>query len=338
MAAIIIGAEELAANEVSLRYMRGDNAGEHDGASPDAAQPSSNPHIYNVTYIGSGIDGAAKNEHALLMRDGTCGTYANSIFTDFANFALQVEDLESGYDSRECMENGDLVLRGNVWWASGEGSELNAGTNGIIQATSGGDASAQFLIDHLSANCNTLEDPGINISRDTDGGLNPSPATTLTGGLDDYPNDNSFFTPVCFKGAFESDGVWIKGWTAISEYGVLDNSVQGKFEVDAESGCQLCESVSTSETQKNGYLLAQANPNPTTGYSVINFELPSSADITMNVYDINGKPVMTILTEERFSAGAHTVELNLSNMANGVYYYTLQNKDVILTRSLVVTK
>ena len=202
-----------------------DNGAEMDGAIPDGNLPFAKPTVYNATYIGSGIGSTAANEHALLFRDGTGGQYSNSIFTEYANFAIQVEDRAAsvGVDSRQRLEDGDLVLSNNIWWNFGSGNELNAGPNGIIQTTDDAeDPTAQFLIDHLAGNANALQDPQLgNVARTVGGGLDPRPSNVAYGNLADFPEGDDFYTPVSFKGAFCNDGVWINNWTAVSEYGYL---------------------------------------------------------------------------------------------------------------------
>ncbi|HET8963808.1 MAG TPA: hypothetical protein VFM99_07920 [Chitinophagales bacterium] len=67
-----------------------DNGGELDGAIPDGQTPFSNPSIFNVTMIGSGIGAEAANPAALLFRDASGGTIANSIVTSFNFYAIEV--------------------------------------------------------------------------------------------------------------------------------------------------------------------------------------------------------------------------------------------------------
>ena len=202
----------------------GDNAAEMDGAKPDANTPSSNPQVYNATYVGSGTSGIAKNEHALLFRDGTRGRYTNSIFTDFANFAIQVEDRASGTDSRSYMEAGELVISNNIWFGFGEGSQLNAGESAIIQATDEAeDPTAQFLIDHLANNGNTIESPQLGGISRTEGSKMYDPRPVANGpaysNLGSYPDDD-FYTEVNYKGAFGAS-LWIRNWTALDFYEFL---------------------------------------------------------------------------------------------------------------------
>lgn len=315
----------------------GDNAGEHDGAKPDANTPSSNPTIFNATYIGSGTGSSAKNEHALLFRDGSRGTYANSIFTDFANYAVQVEDLAEGVDSRFYMEAGELNLLNNIWFGFGEGAELNAGISGIIQATEGAeDPNAQFLIDHLSNNNNTLEDPGISISRTTDRALDLRPGAAAFSGL--ASSSLSYHDDVDYKGAFSNKGVWIAGWTALSEYQVLDPFVT-YFDETGEVECQLATDTEEQLVkEENGYFLVQNQPNPTNGMTDISFTLPESANVNLYILTLEGKVLTQLINNDRLVQGDHTVSFNASNLPNGIYFYTLTNEAVTVTKKMVVQK
>ncbi len=311
----------------------GDNAGEHDGAKPDAATPSSNPSIFNATFIGSGVDGTAKNEHALYFRDGSRGTYGNSIFTDFANYAIQVEDRASGVDSRQYMEAGELNIVNNIWWNFGEGTELNAGTNGIIQATGDAeDPTAKFLVDHLVANGNTIKNPGLGgISRTDDGGLDPRPSDVVTSGLAKEP-EGDFYTTTEFKGAFCTEGVWIAEWTALAEYGILSPDIPYAEE--------NCETVSVKElaSAAKGFVLEQNAPNPSINTTNIAFTLPTATNVSLVIYDMNGKIVKQLLNNEKFAAGQHSVDLDASSLANGTYVYSLFNANVTLGSVMIVKK
>lgn len=315
----------------------GDNGGEHDGAKPDANTPSSNPNIYNATYIGTGTSSPAGNEHALLFRDGSRGTYANSIFTDFANFAIQVEDRASGVDSRSYMEAGELNLLNNIWFGFGEGSELNAGTNGIIQATSDAeDATAQFLIDHLTINNNTLTDPGISISRMANRGFDPRPGAAALSNLASY--SGSFHDPVAYKGAFSDKGVWNAGWTALSEYEVLDPFML-YYDETGNVECQMATDTKEQLVkEENGYLLVQNQPNPTSGLTDISFTLPEATNVSLFILTLDGTVVSRLVDNDRLVAGEHVVSFNASNLPNGIYFYTLTNEAVTVTNKMVVQK
>lgn len=82
---------------------------------------------YNATYIGSGAFSTnGDNDVVLKIRDNAGGKYHNSIFTDFAGEGVDIEDLESGEDSRARLEAGDLVLADNIWWGFGAGEDVTS--------------------------------------------------------------------------------------------------------------------------------------------------------------------------------------------------------------------
>lgn len=306
----------------------GDNGAEMDGAKPDDNARFSQPNIYNATYIGSGIGAAAKNEHALLFRDGTGGYYHNSIFTSFVGKALQVEDLSSGLDSRQRLENGELALKNNIWWEFGAGADL---TDIINPTTAGGDVT--WLINHLGTNGNTLEDPQLGgISRDTDEGLDPRPNFDgpAFGSLSSY--DDPWHTPVYYKGAFCSQGVWIKGWTALSEYGILNSAVP------ASPGA--CQTTSTDDffKENNGFVLAQNTPNPVFNETTISFSTPRAADVSLVITNAYGKVVKQVLNDARLMEGDYNEVISTADMPAGVYFYSLRADKVVLTKSFMIQK
>ena len=319
------------------------NGAEMDGAKPDSNTPSSNPQVYNATYIGSGANNTTAgldNEHALLFRDGTRGRYANSIFTDFANFAIQVEDLASGVDSRQYMEDGELVLENNIWFGFGAGDQLSAGMNGFIQATDGAeDPDAQFLVDHLADNGNAVDDPLLTgISRNTDGGLDPRPAMegpAYTTALADFPGDD-FYSPVIYKGAFCASGAWVAGWTALDFYGVLADVDYADSE--GATGCDVSTSTESLVKQQSGIKLFQNVPNPVNDQTMITFELPNAAVVSLDVFDMNGRLVSTLVDREQRGAGEYTETLNASNLEDGIYIYRLTAGNVVITKPLVVNR
>ena len=317
------------------------NGGEHDGASPDDAAPFSNPIIFNATYIGSGVNAPAniKNEFALLMRDNTAGIYANSIFTDFKRHALQVEDLDNGVDSYGQLESGLLKLEENIWWQFGEGTELNCGNNGIL-LDNGGDNDCSALINHLTDNGNTLEDPKLGgIARDQSGGLDPRPANDGPA-YDDAPLSNNpsngYTDKTFFKGAFCSEGVWIKGWTGLSDYKVLDLKVPYiNGTCDIEPGDPNSVNVVSISA---GYTLRQNAPNPANGLTDIVFELPKSTQVTLSVFDVTGRMIAQPISNARHAEGVHTVEFNTLSLSAGIYFYTLHNEEAVITRKMIVNK
>ncbi|MEL7021370.1 MAG: T9SS type A sorting domain-containing protein [Bacteroidota bacterium] len=300
----------------------GDNNAEMDGAKPDAGTPSSNPLILNATYIGAGANATAKNEHALLFRDGTRGAYANSIFTDGTNFGLQIEDVDSGIDSYQYYQDGALQLMNNIFWSFGQ--DLIQGTAAATPAIA-----AQLITDN-----NVQADPQLrSISRTTDGGFDPRPSEDGPAydqnALAAFPNDD-FFTTSFFKGAFCDDGVWIQKWTALAQNNVLGADVP----FSGNAGCDVT-SVEDFVSVDNGFVLTQNYPNPVVTTTDIFFSLPEAATISLEIFTVDGQLAASIYDNERLIAGDHNVTYDASKLPQGFYYYSLKSGDLTITRSMM---
>ncbi|MCG2591128.1 T9SS type A sorting domain-containing protein, partial [Rhodohalobacter sulfatireducens] len=81
------------------------------------------------------------------------------------------------------------------------------------------------------------------------------------------------------------------------------------------------------------FTLAQNYPNPFNPTTVISYQLPVSSEVRLEVYDMLGRNVAT-LVDGQVSAGRHTVNFDARNLSSGVYLYRLQAGSQIMTRKL----
>ncbi len=71
------------------------------------------------------------------------------------------------------------------------------------------------------------------------------------------------------------------------------------------------------------FSLSQNYPNPFNPSTKINFSIPQQSQVTLKIYDVLGKEVMTLVNDVK-SAGNYEVEFNASNLASGAYFYKIQ--------------
>ncbi len=87
----------------------------------------------------------------------------------------------------------------------------------------------------------------------------------------------------------------------------------------------------------NVLTLAQNQPNPAVARSTIRFELPRAGKVRLELYDLNGHRVATLVEGMR-AAGAHDVTLDTAKLAAGVYFYELRAGAWTQSRHLVVVR
>jgi hypothetical protein len=77
-------------------------------------------------------------------------------------------------------------------------------------------------------------------------------------------------------------------------------------------------------------------PNPTSNFSVLKLNLSKASIIYANVLDLKGNQIMEILDRKLFSSGEGYLEINSSNLANGVYIVKTNIDDKIFYEKLII--
>ena len=86
------------------------------------------------------------------------------------------------------------------------------------------------------------------------------------------------------------------------------------------------------------FSLDQNYPNPFNPKTTIHYSLPSAGEVELNVYNILGQKVATLVSEKK-AAGSYKVQWDASGFASGVYFYKLIIEDKYTsTRKLVLMK
>ena len=76
--------------------------------------------------------------------------------------------------------------------------------------------------------------------------------------------------------------------------------------------------------------IGQAYPNPVASELTIPFELESADEISVSIFDISGK-ILQRQAAQRFMPGANKINMNVSDLPTGNYFYTLIPSDGIST-------
>lgn len=84
-----------------------------------------------------------------------------------------------------------------------------------------------------------------------------------------------------------------------------------------------------------GYTLGQNYPNPFNEKTNISFVIPTSACVSLKVYNMLGNEVCELAGKE-YSSGMHTLEFDSKNMAEGLYVYTLKADKFTASQKMIV--
>lgn len=84
-------------------------------------------------------------------------------------------------------------------------------------------------------------------------------------------------------------------------------------------------------------LVTQNYPNPFNPVTRIDFALNETKDVRLEVYDILGRKVAT-LVDERLNMGFHSVSFDGSGLASGVYLYRIITDQTVLSKKMVLVK
>lgn len=83
--------------------------------------------------------------------------------------------------------------------------------------------------------------------------------------------------------------------------------------------------------------LSQNYPNPFNPETTIEFDLDQSARVVLEVFDITGRKVRTLVDDNRLF-GNYTVRFNALDLASGVYLYRLRSGNSMITKKLTIIK
>ncbi|MBI5709508.1 MAG: PQQ-binding-like beta-propeller repeat protein [Candidatus Eisenbacteria bacterium] len=84
--------------------------------------------------------------------------------------------------------------------------------------------------------------------------------------------------------------------------------------------------------------LAQSAPNPARTTAIIHFALPAAGPVTLEVFDVQGRRVATLLDRQVHTAGGHDVLVRADQWGSGAYFYRLEAAGRSATRKMIVVE
>ena len=127
------------------------------------------------------------------------------------------------------------------------------------------------------------------------------------------------------------------------EYSFIDKNLTGgtKFtyrlkQIDNDGKYQYSKEIEVEVIPKE-YELSQNYPNPFNPATDIKYNLPEASRVTLNVYNIIGQKVASLVNGE-VEAGFHSVTFDGRDLPSGTYIYRLQTPNYTQTKKMVLLK
>lgn len=105
----------------------------------------------------------------------------------------------------------------------------------------------------------------------------------------------------------------------------------GTFEVDLKTS-----GIREDEVPGVTLHMLDVNPNPTTGLSDLAFDLDAPGLVTLDVRDLHGRTVMTVIDAEHLEAGGHRRSLVTAMLPSGSYFLVLRASGAVSSRRFEV--
>ena len=130
--------------------------------------------------------------------------------------------------------------------------------------------------------------------------------------------------------------------TEAQSYSFLDNSASGKVQyrlkqLDFDGQFEYSPVIEVDAGLPKQFALAPNYPNPFNPTTVINYQLPVAGNVSLKIYDVLGKEVMT-LVNGRQEAGTYNFNFNANHLASGIYFYRLQAGSFVETKKMMLVK
>ncbi len=131
--------------------------------------------------------------------------------------------------------------------------------------------------------------------------------------------------------------------TEPQEYTFIDNSsLAGTFfyrlkQIDFGGRYEYSDEVEVEVTGPLAFELEQNYPNPFNPSTSIKYSIPEGGFVALDVYNLLGEKVVTLVNGVH-EAGRYEVNFDASNLASGVYVYSLRSGSFTSVKKMLLMK
>ena len=86
------------------------------------------------------------------------------------------------------------------------------------------------------------------------------------------------------------------------------------------------------------FSLEQNYPNPFNPSTTIQYSIPSSVLVTLEIFDILGRKIITLINNRRQSSGSHQLQWDANEFPSGIYFYRLKCNTTVTTKKMLLIR
>jgi endoglucanase len=128
-------------------------------------------------------------------------------------------------------------------------------------------------------------------------------------------------------------GIFDRNTGAVVDKGLLDAIMQG-----AGKRNTTYKSDEINLDIPNEFRLDQNYPNPFNPTTKITYSLAEPGPVKLEVYDLLGREVSTLINNENEASGLHEISFNAEHLPSGIYFYKLYAGNLIETKKMLLLK
>lgn len=124
--------------------------------------------------------------------------------------------------------------------------------------------------------------------------------------------------------------------TALLLIGFKSMGQEGKVQEEKRMEASVAQGSLNTESPIP-FKLFQNSPNPVKSMTYINFQLNSPGFVSLELFDMLGNPVATLM-EEDIRAGHYSVPVSVDELPEGIYFYVLKRGSEVRSMKMIVSK
>jgi hypothetical protein len=131
------------------------------------------------------------------------------------------------------------------------------------------------------------------------------------------------------------------GDSVIVYYGIALGATEAAMIANMNEAIQKYYLITLVEADNDqipdGYVLEQNYPNPFNPSTTIKFGVPEGSNVTLKIFNTLGEEVAE-LVNEFLAAGTYTYNFDASKLTSGIYVYTLQTGNQVISKKMTLIK